>query len=69
MRKPLGTREHPVSTVWTIFPLVTPNFSVIIGFLSGDVSNPSFCILLVILIKGLPKYLSDELQSRNTNLN
>ena len=69
MRKLLVTHEQPVRTVCTIFPLVMPNFSDIIVVLSDDVSNPSFRISLIILMKSLPNYLGDVLELRNININ
>ena len=68
MSKPLVTNEHPIRNLWTISPLVMLNFSYIIVILSGDVSNPSFRISLIILMKSLPNYLGDVLELRNINI-
>ena len=55
INKPLETYEHIVGNSWAIFPMVSPNFYVVIVVMSGDVVNPIFCITLVIFVEVLPK--------------
>ena len=69
MSKPLVTHEQTTSNAWVVCLIVMPNFSDIIVVLSGDVSDTSFIIELVIFIKGLPRDMCDGLESRTNDIN
>ena len=45
-----------------------PNISGVIVVLSGDTVNPIFCINLIILVKGLPRYSCYGLSSITSGL-